>query len=304
MNGHLRRLGALLITILWTTCAALRAAEPPELAPDPAVPPSAEASSFPDASASDSSESSGAAATVGNALVDEGRRWLCDGAALATAPLHWTGKDFARFGAFAASLGILIATDEQTYQAIQLRKSSVTDDIAKATTDFGAAYAWGITGALIAGGLLTNNPDMRDTGRDALEAAAFAGLFTNVLKPVFGRERPEQSGGKTVFHGFNNNFKSFPSGHATTAWAVASVIAMRTDGWIVPTIAYTLATLVSFDRVNDRAHFVGDVFAGAAIGVSFGRFVVGRHKPAADAHTSLRMEIVPIRDGVGARLTF
>src|SRR5262249_35054803 len=152
-------------------------------------------------------DSPGVASTVGNVLVDEGRRWICDGAALATAPLHWTGKDFARFGAFAGALGILIATDEQTYQAIQLRRSSITDDISKATTDFGAAYAWGISGALLAGGLLTKNPDMRDTGRDALEAAAFAGLFTNILKPVFGRERPEQSDGRTIFHGFTNNYK-------------------------------------------------------------------------------------------------
>ena len=241
---------------------------------------------------------------VGKALLDEARRYACDGAALVTNPLHWKAADFERFAAFAASLGILIATDEDTYRAIQERKSSVTDDISKATTDFGGPYAWGISGAMIAGGLLTKNPDLRDTGRDALEAAAFASLFTNILKPVFGRERPEQSGGETIFHGFDNRYKSMPSGHATTAWAVASVIAMRTDGWIVPTVAYTLATIVSFDRVNDRAHFVGDVFAGAAIGVSVGRFIVGRHEPEEAAKAALHVEILPIRDGIGARLAF
>ena len=251
------------------------------------------------------SPSPSVAATVGNALFDEARRYACDGAALVTNPLHWKGEDFERFAAFAASLGILIATDEDTYRAIQQRRSSVTDDISKATTEFGQAYAWGISGALVAGGLLTKNPDMRDTGRDALEAALFANVFTGILKPVFGRERPRQSDGETIFHGFNNNYKSFPSGHATTAWAVASVIAMRTDGWIVPTVAYTLATLVSFNRVNDQAHFFGDVFAGAAIGVSTGRFIVGRHRrEEAEAKGALHVEILPIRDGIGARLTF
>jgi len=244
-------------------------------------------------------------AIVGNALLDEVRRYACDGAALVTSPLHWKAQDFERFGAFAASLGILIATDEDTYRAIQERRSATTDDISKATTDFGAGYAWGISGALIAGGLLTKNPDMRDTGRDALEAAAFASLFTSILKPVFGRERPNQSDGQTIFHGFDNRYKSFPSGHATTAWAVASVIAMRTDGWIVPTVAYTLATMVAFDRVNDRAHFVGDVFAGAVIGLSTGRFIVGRHqREEAETKAALHVEILPIRDGIGARLTF
>ncbi len=286
MLGPPRRFAAVFLLVLLTPGMHARAAEPDD-PPDPA-----------------SSPSPSVPATVGNALLDEARRYACDGAALVTNPLHWQAEDFERFAAFAASLGILIATDEDTYQAIQARKSSVTDDISKATTDFGAGYAWGIAGGLIAGGILTKNPEMRDTGRDALEAAAFAGLLTNVFKPVFGRERPEQSDGKTIFHGFNNNYKSFPSGHATTAFAVASVIAMRTDGWIIPTVAYTLATMVAFDRVNDRAHFVGDVFAGAAIGVSVGRFIVGRHEREDEAKAALHVEILPIRDGIGARLAF
>jgi membrane-associated phospholipid phosphatase len=286
MRRPTRRLAAAAPLLFLALGLRVCAAQPTD-APEPASPPDPSV-----------------AATVGNALLDEARRWACDGAALATNPLHWHAEDFERFAAFAASLGILIATDEQTYQAIQRRKSNVTDDISKATTDFGAAYAWGITGALIAGGLLTKNPEMRDTGRDALEAAAFAGILTNIFKPVFGRERPDQSNGETIFHGFNNNYKSFPSGHATTAFAVASVIAMRTDGWIVPTVAYTLATMVAFDRVNDRAHFVGDVFAGAAIGVSVGRFIVGRHEKEEAAKAALHVEILPIRNGIGARVVF
>ena len=254
--------------------------------------------------AEDPADSPAVPALVGTALAEEAKRYLRDGEALVTSPLHWEGEDFRRFAAFAASLGVLIATDEQTYVAIQERRSATTDDIADATTDFGGAYAWAISGGLIAGGLITKNPEMRDTGRDALEAAAFASLFTLILKPVFGRERPYQSDGQTVFRGFTTQYQSFPSGHATTAWAVASVIAMRTDGWVVPTIAYTLATLVAFDRVNDQKHFVGDVFAGAAIGVATGRFIVGRHRREDAAAAGAQVEIVPIRDGLAARLTF
>ncbi len=119
---------------------------------------------------------------------------------------------------------------------------------------------------------------MRDTGRDALEAAAFASLFTLILKPVFGRERPDQSDGQTVFHGFTSQYTSFPSGHATTA--CGGRLGDRDAHGRVdrPDVAYTLATLVAFDRVNDQKHFIGDVFAGAAIGVAVGRFIVGRHR--------------------------
>jgi undecaprenyl-diphosphatase len=248
--------------------------------------------------------SPGIPAIVGTALLEEAKRYARDGAALVTSPLHWGAEDVRMFAAFAASLGVLLATDEQTYQAIQLRRSATTDAISNATTDFGYSWAWGISGGLIAGGLVTRNPNMRDTGRDALEALVFATLITNILKPIFGRERPDQADGQTIFHGFTNQYKSFPSGHATTAFAVASVVAMRTEGWIVPTVAYALATMVAFDRVNDQAHFVGDVFAGAAIGVAVGRFVVKRHRGEAGSRAGPEIEIVPIPEGVGARLTF
>ena len=79
---------------------------------------------------------------------------------------------------------------------------------------------------------------------------------------------------------------------------------MRTDGWIVPTIAYTLATLVAFDRVNDQKHFIGDVFAGAAIGVATGRFIVGRHRGEDAASAGARGRDRPDPGRARARLTF
>jgi PAP2 superfamily len=245
------------------------------------------------------------ATVVGTALLEEAKRYACDGAALGTSPLHWDGRDWTRFAAFAGSLGVLLATDQQTYVAIQERRSATTDDISDVTTPFGQAYAWGIAGGMLAGGLIAKDAELRDTGRDAIEAAFFASLITTIAKPVFGRERPEQSDGRTIFHGFTTQYQSFPSGHATIAWAVASVVAMRTDGWIVPTVAYTLATLVAFDRVNDAKHFVGDVFAGAAIGVAVGRFVVGRHRGETEvAAPAVSVTLAPIPGGIGARLAF
>jgi len=244
-------------------------------------------------------------AVVGAALLEEARRYACDGAALVTSPLHWDRRDWTMFAAFAGSLGVLLATDQQTFVAIQERRSATTDDISDVTTPFGSAYAWAIAGGMLAGGLIVKDAELRDTGRDAIEAALFASLITTIAKPVFGRERPDQSDGRTIFHGFTSQYQSFPSGHATIAWAVASVVAMRTDGWIVPTVAYTLATLVSFDRVNDAKHFVGDVFAGAAIGVAVGRFVVGRHRgETEEAAPAVSVTLAPIPGGIGARVTF
>jgi membrane-associated phospholipid phosphatase len=243
-------------------------------------------------------------ALVGRALLDEGKRWVGDAGALATNPLHWQQEDFRRFGLFAFTVGGLIVADQQIYTGIQDIRSNFTNSVSDATTDFGGPYAYGIAGGLILGGLATRNTAMRDTGREALEAAVFAGIITNVFKEVFGRVRPYASDGQTIFEPFSGN-KSFPSGHATTAFAVASVIAMRTDGWIVPTIAYGLASVVAFDRINDQAHFASDVFAGACIGIATGRFLVNRHRRQAEAESGkTEVSLVPIPGGMALRVDF
>jgi membrane-associated phospholipid phosphatase len=69
---------------------------------------------------------------------------------------------------------------------------------------------------------------------------------------------------------------SFPSGHAASAFATASVLERHLGyraAW--PTIA--IASYVGMSRLHDNRHFVSDVAMGAAIGVATGWTVVGRH---------------------------
>ncbi len=169
--------------------------------------------------------------------------------------------------------------DRSVYNYVEGHRTETSDRIANAIEPFGSVYAVGISAALLAGGLVFAAPETRDTGRDAIEASVLSGVLVNVvLKPAFGRERPTVSGGETVFHPFSSN-ASFPSGHTAEAFAVASVVAMRSDGWVVPTIAYTTASLVAVARVEQSAHFASDVFAGAVLGTAIGRFVVSRNRP-------------------------
>ena len=90
-----------------------------------------------------------------------------------------------------------------------------------------------------------------------LESSLYAGLFTTVAKVAIGEKRP--NGGDR---------KSFPSGHATTAFAFAASISFEHSLYAaVP--AYALATLVAASRINDNAHYLHDVVAGATVGIAF-----------------------------------
>jgi hypothetical protein len=90
------------------------------------------------------------------------------------------------------------------------------------------------------------------------KATAYSGLVTTLLKYSVREGRPD-----------SDQKNSFPSGHTTTAFAFASVIAMEHE-WYWGTAAMGLASFVGYSRMNDNRHYFHDVIAGATVGASFG----------------------------------
>jgi membrane-associated phospholipid phosphatase len=95
------------------------------------------------------------------------------------------------------------------------------------------------------------------------------------LKILFNRERPNKVGGTS---GFWDGGRSFPSGHAATSFAFATVVAGRyKDKKLAVIGAYGLATAVSMSRIGGLNHHPSDVLIGAAIGHLIGRLILHRH---------------------------
>lgn len=67
----------------------------------------------------------------------------------------------------------------------------------------------------------------------------------------------------------NTDNNSFPSGHASMAFASATTI-YRRRGWKLGFPAYALATLTASARVGAKKHYWHDVVAGAAAGIASG----------------------------------
>ncbi len=211
------------------------------------------------------------------------KRDLRDAKSLATAPLHWKRREWTRFGEGALAVATLYAADSNLYDTVQRNRNRSTNNFAKAITPFGGHRALELSVAMIAGGALARSESVRDAGRDSLESELWAaGVVTPLLKRAFGRARPSQGEGSHSYHPFSNtaHHESFPSGHATNAFAFATAVAGHYDSWVVPTIVYTIASGVAFSRVNDRAHFPSDVLAGALIGRAVAKGVVARHRHA------------------------
>ena len=102
-------------------------------------------------------------------------------------------------------------------------------------------------------------------------ATSGAGLLTDLLKPLVGRTRPKLlfQNDLFTFHPFSHGFvwTSFPSGHTTTAFAVAAALSLLFPKGRFFFMLY--AVLVGLSRIMVTAHYPSDVMAGALIGLAF-----------------------------------
>jgi membrane-associated phospholipid phosphatase len=203
---------------------------------------------------------------------------LADAVHVLSAPIHW---NLAEWGVAAASIGTIAVLGElgdvHLRYAVQKNKNGVLDDLTKVVEPFGTRYGWAVVGVYGAVGFVFRDQEAKDIAFDAAMSALLSGAMTDGLKIIVGRARPEQNLGAAHFDPFGGD-KSFPSGHATTAFAIGSVIAAHSNQAWVKASAYSLASLVAFSRVYHDAHWSSDVAGGALIGTVVGETVVRLNK--------------------------
>jgi undecaprenyl-diphosphatase len=106
-------------------------------------------------------------------------------------------------------------------------------------------------------------------------AFVVAGLAEYALKYLVGRPRPAV--------GVAFEFDSFPSGHATSVFAVAAVL-----GAFYPRLRwplYAVAAAIALGRVYLARHYLSDIVAGALIGLVVASLLL-RHRSAISARTA------------------
>ena len=106
-------------------------------------------------------------------------------------------------------------------------------------------------------------------------AVAVPNLVTEVLKYCVGRGRPFVGGEANAFHfshfAGNPAYYSFPSGHATTAFALALAVSVI---WPQARLAMAVyAIFIAATRLVLVAHHPSDVVAGALVGIVGAMFV-------------------------------
>ncbi|MEN8144974.1 MAG: phosphatase PAP2 family protein [Gemmatimonadota bacterium] len=128
-----------------------------------------------------------------------------------------------------------------------------------------------VTSATFLTGLAIRSPTVTRVGLHSLESVLVSQIAAEAIKVTVGRARPSQHAGPDSFEPFTTDreFHSFPSGHSTQAFALATTLSgeLREEAPWLPFVLYPGATWVAITRVQDERHWITDVVAGAALGV-------------------------------------
>jgi membrane-associated phospholipid phosphatase len=173
--------------------------------------------------------------------------------------------------------GVLIANDESVAHQVSPSWHNTSINISNA-----GVYGLGAAaGGIFVTGLITHNEHATDTGIRSAEASVDSVILYAALKAVLARQRPYTGAGEGKFFSGNWTSGSFPSGHATFAWTLASVMAHEYPNWPMRLLMYGAATAVSTTRVTGGVHFPADVFSGSVIGYGVGTYVAHKDRQKA-----------------------
>lgn len=219
-------------------------------------------------------------------------------------PAKWGGKQWVEFGAVTGA-GVMAFTKEEKIQKYFLaHQSTAGDNLSTYIFEPFGRFAPVLIGGLYLGGRLANNNRLAGTSLTAAKAFIVSAVSANIIKQLTHRHRPYQDdipdhanwdGPFSDIH-----YASFPSGHSTAAFSMATVYAFeyRSTIW-VPVLAYTLAAGTAVSRLYDNKHWASDVVIGSALGFVTGRFMWKQSRKDRN-----RLVILPSAGTQTASLTF
>ena len=143
-------------------------------------------------------------------------------------------------------------------------------------------------------GALAHSERLQAMSYDMVEGTIVAGVLTTGLKYAVHRERPDGS-----------NHSSFPSGHSSNAFVLATIAEMH-YGWKIGVPSYLGAAAIAYSRMVHDKHYLSDCLAGATLGVIVGRAVVRQNNrpiPGRSAASTHAMwSVVPVIQNRGGGL--
>ncbi|MBV8854259.1 MAG: phosphatase PAP2 family protein [Sinobacteraceae bacterium] len=193
-----------------------------------------------------------------------------------TAPLRWDLQDWFRVGEVAAVVALSHALDKPTRNHFAGKNPALSGKDTHSTRDAIPAAA------VTAGTWLFAEFEGERAGRieayTMLEAAALSSITAEGFKFAAGRQRPNETLDSNAWRKGGN---SFPSLHATAAFAIGTVLAESGGDdyrWLRRFLGYGMASATVYLRLKDNQHWLSDTVAGGALGIATAGFTLNRRQ--------------------------
>jgi membrane-associated phospholipid phosphatase len=210
-----------------------------------------------------------------------------------TAPLRWDEEDWLYFGGSLVAIGAAHQFDEKVRDHFATGSKAILNggQDPNSLRDAAPAIAL-IAGTGLYAAFIRDSDGYRETW-SLLEAGVFSTATAEALGYAAGRERPDAT---TSANEWRRGGDSFPSLHATAAFAIGTVFAESGNDeyrWIRRIIGYGVASATAYVRVSENAHWLSDTVAGAALGIATARFVLNRE----DSKDRASVQFQPTKNG-------
>jgi membrane-associated phospholipid phosphatase len=209
-----------------------------------------------------------------------------------TAPLRWDEQDWTYFGGTLVAIASAHQFDQRVRDHFATGSKALNGG--QDTNSFRDAVP---SIALIAGTgvsawFLRDSDGYRETW-SLLEAGVLSSATAEIVGYAVGRERPDAT---TSPNQWRKGDDSFPSLHATAAWAIGTTLAESGSDeyrWLRRLLGYGVAAGTSYVRIHENVHWLSDTVAGTALGIATARFVLHRR----DIETRTTLQFQPSKDG-------
>ena len=190
-----------------------------------------------------------------------------------------SGSHAIRWWEAASVAGLTLAVmsqDEGTTEELREHPTAAAAHLAAAFRRVGQPEVYAaLPAAVITTGLLAGDGRITRAGGRLAASVILSTAACETMKLVSGRSRPDAGAGVWTFAPFSGR-GSFPSGHSTVAFALATSLSHELHHPVATVALYAAATGTAWSRVYDARHWGSDVFFGAALGIATAQVVHGR----------------------------
>jgi hypothetical protein len=199
--------------------------------------------------------------------------------AVVSRPAHLDRSGWLKLAGVLAVGGYLYVLDEDIDRAVQQnRNNDVIEPVVEVGDFFDTVSLMGKTNRYYAAGIAMGYAfgweKLQRISTDILFSHFIAGLIRNGGKLFIGRARPRADLGA---YEYGEGGTSLPSGHASTAFQLATVLSKHIDWWPASVLLYAAATSVAIERVETREHWASDVWIGAMNGRAISQIIMREH---------------------------